>query len=447
MRERMNILGDFTSPTPNDARVDLRRKIAAYEQTGRAFLNKTSLSPAEGRDMEGLAQKLGAAQAKLAELDDFASELSSADRNEALRQSIRQGGDTSQLSTGGRGAIFGSFGEQLSSIVEASRPGGRTDGRLFDVEKLAASGMNEGVGSEGGFRIEPTFATELVRRIHDVAQVAARCRKFPLGPNSNGIKIPVVNETSRATGSRLGGIQVYRTAEAAAITASKPSFGQLEIRLEKLAGICYATDELLSDSATLGAFLMQGFSEELAFALDDEILNGNGVGRCLGILQSPSLVTVTKKLNQTASTVVAENVLSMASRLPMRSRKTAVWLVNPAAEWQLPLMTIGTQPVYLQAGTAAASQQYGTLLGMPVIPCEQCAGLGAVGDIVLADLQQYILVKRDPKADSSMHVRFLYDEQTFRVTWRVNGAPLWSTALTPFKGLDSLSPFVTVEAR
>lgn len=110
-------------------------------------------------------------------------------------------------------------------------------------------------------------------------------------------------------------------------------------------------------------------------------------------------------------------------------------------------MTIGTQPIYVQAGTLAGSPLYGALLGMPVIPCEQCATLGAVGDIVLADLEQYILVQRDPKADSSMHVRILYDEMTFRVTWRVNGAPLWSTALTPFKGSDSLSPFVTAEAR
>lgn len=114
---------------------------------------------------------------------------------------------------------------------------------------------------------------------------------------------------------------MYRTAEAAAITSSKPKFGQLEVKLENLAGVCYATDELLSDSATLGAFLMQGFSEELAFTLDDEILNANGVGRCLGILQSPSLVTASKKANQVAATIVAENVLSMASRLPQRAAR------------------------------------------------------------------------------------------------------------------------------
>ena len=37
-----------------------------------------------------------------------------------------------------------------------------------------------------------------------------------------------------------------------------------------------------------------------------------------------------------------------------------------------------------------SGQPYGTLLGRPVIPIEQCSTLGTVGDIILADLKQFI---------------------------------------------------------
>jgi hypothetical protein len=47
----------------------------------------------------------------------------------------------------------------------------------------------------------------------------------------------------------------------------------------------------------------------------------------------------------------------------------------------------------------------------------------------------------------SMHCRFLYDENTFRITWRVIGTPAWKAKLTPFKGAADLSPFVTLAAR
>jgi len=32
----------------------------------------------------------------------------------------------------------------------------------------------------------------------------------------------------------------------------------------------------------------------------------------------------------------------------------------------------------------------------------------------------------------------------FRVTWRVDGKPAWVSALTPFKGSNTQSPFVAI---
>ena len=39
------------------------------------------------------------------------------------------------------------------------------------------------------------------------------------------------------------------------------------------------------------------------------------------------------------------------------------------------------------------------------------------------------------------------DESVFRLVYRCDGQPLWSAALTPFKGSNTLSPFVTLAER
>ena len=107
----------------------------------------------------------------------------------------------------------------------------------------------------------------------------------------------------------------------------------------------------------------------------------------------------------------------------------------------------GGVPVYIPGNSAAASP-FGTLLGRPVIPVEQCKTVGDLGDIVLADMSQYMLIEKGGvKQAESIHVRFLYDEQVFRFTYRVNGQPLWDSALTPANGSNTVSPFVALAAR
>jgi hypothetical protein len=45
-----------------------------------------------------------------------------------------------------------------------------------------------------------------------------------------------------------------------------------------------------------------------------------------------------------------------------------------------------------------------------------------------------------------MHVAFTTDETAFRAVYRVDGAPMWRVALTPFKGANTLSPFVVLNS-
>lgn len=403
-------------------------------------------------------------QAKEAELEQVSKDLVRAEKQRDRELELENGQSYSSNNSGiqvgedlATKKPWANFGDMLQAVAAASSPegcgipnAGRIDPRLFN-RPSAASGLQSGVPSEGGYLVQTDFTTELLNKGMETSVLAPRCRRIPIGPNADGLVAPVVDETSRANGSRWGGVQVYRSKEANTVTASKPKFGNMELKLEKLMALCYSTEELLRDSVALQSIMTQAFSEEFAYKVDDEIMNGDGAGECLGILNSAALVTVAKETGQAADTVVAKNISKMWSRMIARSRANAVWFTNQDVEPALDDLSIsvgtGGAPVYLPAGGLNDSPN-AKLKGRPVISIEQCQTLGDVGDIVLADMSQYLIIDKDGlRTDSSMHVRFVYDEMAFRFITRINGQPIWRSPLTPANGTNTLSPFVALAAR
>lgn len=352
------------------------------------------------------------------------------------------------------------FGSFLMAVAQATK-GGNIDPRLYMVPQspqAAASGMNTSVGSEGGFLVRTDFSTALLDRAMEESVLANRCTSIDIGDGSDGIELPYVDETSRVTGSRWGGVQVYRRAEADTVTASKPKYGLLEIRLEDLMGIAYVTDRGMRDAVSLGQITQKAFASEFSFKVDDEIIRGTGAGQCLGLLNSAALVTQTKETSQVAATFVAENAIKMRARLRPRNRANAAWFYNQELETQFPQMNIkiknvagsenvGGFGIYAPAGGLSGAP-FDTLFNRPMIPIEQAEALGTKGDIFLADLAEYLLIRKGAlETAESIHVRFLYGENTFRFTYRINGAPAWKAPLTPYKGSATQSPFICVETR
>lgn len=338
---------------------------------------------------------------------------------------------------------FRTFGEQMMAVYRASTPAGKVDRRLTT---RSASGLNETNPSDGGFLVQKDFVADLLKRTYETGILASKVHKIPLTTNANGIKINAIDEVSRANGSRWGGISTYWENEAEQFVASKPKFRTMDLSLKKLTGLCYVTDELLQDASALENVLKQGFAEEFGFKIDDAILRGTGAGQPLGILNAGSLVKVEKEKDQTAI-ITVENLVKMWARLWSRSRANSVWYINPEIEPLLYTLRVGDKPVYIPAG-GLSEAPYGTLFGRPVMPLEQCSELGEVGDIILADFSQYILIdKGGINATSSIHVRFLYDENVFRFIYRVDGQPVWNKALQPYKGSATVSPFVALAKR
>ena len=340
---------------------------------------------------------------------------------------------------------FESLGHQAMAIKDFYV----SNGMSIDP-RLKITGAGERVPADGGFLIQQEFSNELIENTFAQNEILSRVDKKSLSGNSNGIKIPAVNDQNRADGYRHGGILAYWAGEGAQKTATKPTFDQISLELKKLVGLCYATDEILQDVGFLGSWLDTSFRDEFGFKLGDAIINGDGAAKPLGIMNSPALITVTAETGQGASTIVAENIIKMWARRISSRAGNYVWLINQDIEPQLHTMSLASGTagvlVYMPAGGLSGAT-YGTLFGRPVIPCDFCQTLGTAGDVILADFSRYLMIdKGDIQSASSIHLKFDYDETVFRWVYRCDGQPKDKTYITPFKGTNYQSPFIVLNS-
>lgn len=344
---------------------------------------------------------------------------------------------------------FSTFGENLLAIKTANASGGQ-DRRLgYQEAKLRATGMSEGVPTDGGFLVQQDFSNELITRIYTSSPVVSRVRKIPVGANSNGLTMNAIAESTRVS-SIWGGIIMYWLGEGVEKTKSAPELRQIAMKLKKVAGLWYATDELLQDATALGAVANNGFQEALDVELERVIIRGTGVGQPLGIINSGCLISVTKEDGQLADTIQSENIVKMFARMWSRGMGNAVWLISQSILPQLMFMTmpgIPQMPLWLPPSGLAAAP-YGTLMGRPMFAIENCGPLGDKGDIIFADLSQYAMIEKGgPEIASSIHVKFINDETCFRIVYRTDGQPIWNAALTPKDNSSSVGPFITLDER
>lgn len=340
---------------------------------------------------------------------------------------------------------FKTIAEQVIAVRDFTTSYGRkVDPRLARLigSTKAVQGASEGVPSDGGILLEPTLTPSVIKPIHEAGVFSADANKLPVSSNSNSGWINGVDETSRATGSRWGGLRGYRLAEGDTVTKSKPGFRRIQWELKKYGVLVYDTNELLKDAAQFSAIVEQGCREEIGFMLNDDIMNGLGVSGPQGFMQSGSLITVTR---DTGSKILGTDISAMWARLSMRSKANAKWYVNPECAPQLDaLFAVGSTAVlFPYAGYTADGVR--TLYGKPVVETEFNAALNTTGDIVLADMSQYLLwEKGNVEYATSMHVEFLTDQEVARFIYRADGQSAFASALTPYKGTATTSPFVVL---
>lgn len=319
----------------------------------------------------------------------------------------------------------------------------------FRNENRAVLGMSESVASDGGYMVLPEYAMKIIDRIYS-NDLWSRTDNYNVV--GNNMTFLANAETSRATGSRHGGLRGYWINEGGSITSSKPTLREISIKLMKLGVVVYLTDDLLKDGgAALEQYVARKAAEEFNFMIGDSLINGTGVGQPLGVLNSPSLISVAKEGGQLAATLQTENVEKIYNRFYAPNIGGLEWYHNQDILSQLNLMTLGIGiagvPTYLPPGGASAAP-FGMLKGRPIKPTEFNATLGTQGDIIAADLGQMLSISKGGVVQAvSLELQFLTDQVAIRFIMRLNATPWESAPITPFKGSNTQSSFVTLDTR
>jgi len=331
---------------------------------------------------------------------------------------------------------FNSSGEFLMAVKRAGTHG--------DVDKRFQNIAYEKSGEDGGFLVPEEISQAIVKKLESSESLMAGTTSYKVGGNALTLTLDESQPWNQ-------GIQAYWTAEGAAITASKAAFSQASWRLNKLAALVTATDELLDDATALESYIKTSAPAAIMHKLNSAIISGNGAGKPQGFINSPFAVTVAAEGGQAADTVVARNIIRMYSRMIPDARAGAAWYINAGVEEQLYLMKddVGNF-IYLAPGSQMNQSPYGTLMGRPVIPMMSgMPALGDVGDIVFANLKYYYMIEKAAgvKSASSIHLNFDKELTSFRFSLRVDGKCPFKTPVTTEFGAHSMSGFVLLAAR
>jgi len=440
----------------------LRKRHAALTKANRALLDTAD---ADG-DRELTAEEEASFQANQAELKTVAARIEREEQLAALEKTAaaayvpeNQPGDQTHLEAKGPAwrddpkKGFNSPRDFMLKVMQASTEGHTEDPRLLflradeSLKRQAAVGSDEAGGYSdpyGGFLVPEGFSPNLLQTRLDADPLGGRVTQIPMTAPS--VAIPArVDKTH--TSSVSGGFRVYRRAETEDVAASRGKFEMVRLTATPLMGISYATEELLTDSPiSFAALIEAGFRTEFASKLMDERLNGTGFGQFTGAINSACILSVAKEVGQAADTIVFENIVKMRARC--WNYANAVWLYNADCLPTLATMYIAIGASGVPAWVASARDgEPDRLWGRPAFATEYLPTVGDTGDILLGDWSQYLEgTYQQIEGAESVHVRFLYNERTFRFTMRNDGGPWWSGVLTPKNG-STLSPFVKLDAR
>ena len=408
----------------------MNEKIKNLYQERDTLMNKAEALLAEGKHTE--------ADAVLKEVDQLDNKINVEEKFFNAKKPTQNAVTQTQTKTG-----FANFAEFLNVVKASSAQNAIIDKRLISNDAL---GVNQAVDADGGFLIPPEYMTEVLQSAFEQSEILKRVSRYTVAPNANRVTYPILAETDISTSVR-GGIQAYWVDEAGTVTPTKPAFDEMNLKLRKLMGLVYVTEEMLEDAPFMAQFVRDGLADAFALEAATAVVGGTGdTGRQpFGILASDLLEVVTPA---DTTKISYKDFLNMKLHMLNKDWANAAWYMNPDLEAILPTLADDNgNPVYMPEGGISGAQ-YGTILGKPVIFDSNLAAAGSQGDILLANLKQYgLFTKGDIRQDVSLHVRFLYDEQCFRAVWRLNGAPMIKNKIRTKNSQYSKSPFVALGAR
>ncbi len=319
--------------------------------------------------------------------------------------------------------------ECLGEIVYCARfqPG---DSRLRALQEM-------GVGESGGFAIPDEFNPTLREVSPQEAIVRPRATVVPGGSSPDAdLVLPALNQ---GTGSNMyGGVEVSWIAEGGDKPETGAKLRECRWSPKEVAAHIVVTDKLLRNWSAATTLIERMLRDALLAAEDVAFFSGNSAGRPSGILASDALI----KVNRAGAGAVAyDDLVDMEAELHEDGQ--AVWVVNPRVIPVLRKMEDTAGHLIWQEH--ARSGAPATLLGRPVVKNYRSPALGALGDVLLANLSYYLIKDGvDVTVAASEHVLFKQNKTVVKAFKTVDGGPWLDGPIAQEDG-NKYSPFVALD--
>lgn len=405
-----------------DKLASLESLIEAAEAAGR------DLTEEEQRQYDALDSELRSLRTRIERLEelraarDAAPEPAQPDTRNAPRIEVRDYDETD----------FRSFGEFIYAV--RFRP---DDQRLRGLQVEDRADLQMSSDALGGHLVPDQFRADLFRIQPREAVVRPRAFVIPAGsPPDATIRMPALDQSG--TKGVYAGVTVSWIAEGAEKPETNPTFTDIELEPHEVAAHTVVTDKLLRNAPVADAVVRQLLRQAIIAAEDVAFLTGDGDGKPTGLIGHTSNVTVNR---ETADQISYSDVVQMYSRFLFGG--DPVWLASQTVLPQLMQMTDAAGQLIWQPN--ARDDAPGTLLGIPVVVSNRMPTLGNKGDLVLADLNYYLIKDGSPLAISaSEHVHFTSNKTVIKAFWMVDGKPAVTSPLQDEDG-TTVSPFVVLD--
>jgi HK97 family phage major capsid protein len=354
---------------------------------------------------------------------------------------------------------FKTDNEFLRECMNAVKNPSKVDDRIkaIIINAVGSDEYSRGNWQSAGILIPETMIDRILSMTPEEDFITPRCTRIPMG--ASVVKIPARVDKNHAT-SVTGGTRVYRTKEAATVEASKDTFEMVALEANEIVGESFATKQLLRDSpVSIPALIEASMGAANVYKRTDELLNGNGQGMPLGVLNAANLalLEVDRTDGQLDTVIISGmDVIRMAKRV--WGYQDAIWIANHDAFEILNTLVIESPNaagiIKLFTPVEGGGGVMGTLWGRPLFFTEFAPGI-STGDgsrieewsdhfLSCINFKEVMYGERFTEFNRSVHVRFREREEVFQFVTENDARPWWKTVLTPKNGITTRSPFVTL---
>ena len=315
--------------------------------------------------------------------------------------------------------------------------------KITAEHKTAGTGLLAGSLQHGGGLIPELFNTQIWERVGNITQLLNKVTIIPIS-GGNSLTIPALGGYDESSGQYYGGVYFTDIGENTTIPDVRPKFETMTWTLKGQAAMTHISDNMLTFSPmSIGPFVERVMTSALANRIEDLLINGTGAGHPIGAVTAPCGISISAESNQEAATVNYYNIIKMKPRIS--NEQTATWMMNPNVQPQLDQLAL---LIGLGGNKIDINEALG---GMPRIKTHFCRSLGTIGDIILVDWAEDVMVVPQGQASNgkmatSIHFHFDTAQMAFRFIFYWDAQFAWRTVKTPRYG-DTVSPVVRLATR